>query len=246
MSGAPAKRQAVRELIAAGLSQTKACTALATSRSSLALRAAGTRRRGPGGRHQGDPQAQAALGLQARARAAAPGRPPEPRHRVPAARRPARSATWQGRCRPWSVRAPRRSAHAPPAAWPVRRSFSPQHFADGVDLQVALRQQALEARVLGLKLSQAADLGDLHAAVALAPAIEGVLRDAMGVADGGDGRFGRLRLAQDGDDLRLGKPRRLHSRSPLFEETLTTQAVLTAGSRPEACELVESLSASPW
>src|SRR5665647_3019639 len=36
MSGAPAKRQAVRELIAAGLSQTKACTALATSRSSLA------------------------------------------------------------------------------------------------------------------------------------------------------------------------------------------------------------------
>ena len=36
MSGALAKRQAVRELIAAGLSQTKACTALATSRSSLA------------------------------------------------------------------------------------------------------------------------------------------------------------------------------------------------------------------
>ena len=40
MSGAPAKRQAVRELIAAGLSQTRACAALATSRSSLALRAA--------------------------------------------------------------------------------------------------------------------------------------------------------------------------------------------------------------
>lgn len=36
MSGAPAKRQAVRELIAAGLSQTRACAALATSRSSLA------------------------------------------------------------------------------------------------------------------------------------------------------------------------------------------------------------------
>jgi len=36
MSGAPAKRQAVRKLIAAGLSQTRACAALATSRSSLA------------------------------------------------------------------------------------------------------------------------------------------------------------------------------------------------------------------
>ena len=36
MSGAPARRQAVRELIAAGLSQTRACAALATSRSSLA------------------------------------------------------------------------------------------------------------------------------------------------------------------------------------------------------------------
>jgi len=36
MGGAPAKRQAVGELIAAGLSQTRACAALATSRSSLA------------------------------------------------------------------------------------------------------------------------------------------------------------------------------------------------------------------
>jgi putative transposase len=36
MSGAPARRQAVRELIAAGLSRTRACAALAMSRSSLA------------------------------------------------------------------------------------------------------------------------------------------------------------------------------------------------------------------
>src|SRR5665647_3990241 len=50
--------------------------------------------------------------------------------------------------------------------------------------------------------SKATNLGDLHAAVALAPAIEGVLRDAMGVADGGDGRFGRLRLAQDREGQR--------------------------------------------
>ncbi len=79
---------------------------------------------------------------------------------------------------PTIVRARRRSAPAPPAAWPVRRSNYLQHLADGVDLQVALGRQTLEASVLGLKFSQAATPRNVRAAMALAPAIVDVLRDA--------------------------------------------------------------------
>ena len=115
----------------------------------------------------------------------------------------------RGRTLSW-LRSLRRPARAQCAASPVRRSFSPEHVADRVDLQVALGEQAFEAGVLGLGLAQAPDLGGRHLAVAALPAVEILLRDAIDTADLDRRQIALGRLGQDVDDLGFGLPRLFH------------------------------------
>jgi len=114
----------------------------------------------------------------------------------------------------------------------VRRSFSPQHLSDRIDLKVALGEQTLQTSVLGLELAQTADLGDLHVAVALAPAVEGALADAVSGADGAD-RGVRASASRSTWTIWASVNRDFFKvESPLFEETLPIQAVLKSGGGP--------------
>ena len=92
----------------------------------------------------------------------------------------------------------------------------------------------LEPGVLGFQFPQTPHLVDLHAAIASAPAIEGLFAHSVATAYLSRGRSLGVGLLEDADDLGLGESRLLHvPGSPFpFVETLTLQTVLISGAGP--------------
>src|SRR5262249_41475462 len=89
-----------------------------------------------------------------------------------------------------------------------------EQLLGGIQLQGALRQEALEPAVLPFPFTQSGRLRDRHVAVFLAPAREGCLGDTVRSADGCDGLLTPLRLLQDPDDLFLADLPLLHAVPP--------------------------------
>ncbi len=76
-----------------------------------------------------------------------------------------------------------------------------EQILERIDFEHAFGEQALEACVLLLQFPEALDLGDRHATVGFAPAIEGGLGATLLTADVADGLRPVIRLRQDADDL---------------------------------------------
>ena len=91
-------------------------------------------------------------------------------------------------------------------------------------LEHAFSQEAFKPTVLFLKLLQALDVIDRHAAIGLAPAVKGVFCDAIVTTDRRDGLFARQCLVKNRDDLFGGVMIELHENPPV-ERILTYHLV---------------------
>src|SRR5262249_47222456 len=127
------------------------------------------------------------------------------------------SAAGQGPRRP--AAATRRTplaGSAPPAAFGRASPLFSRDLLEHLLVEQGLGQQLLQPGVLAPQLLEPLGLVGLHAAVLVAPAVQGRLADGQPLADLGDGQpLGQVGvgLAQLGDDLFRRVP--LHRSSPL-------------------------------
>src|SRR5690606_28943126 len=87
-----------------------------------------------------------------------------------------------------------------------------QEVLQDLEVQRLVGHDALEPSVFILQLLETARLGDIHAAVLRAPAVERVLADAVPAAELARPRAG-FRLGQNGNDLLFREPALLHDSS---------------------------------
>src|SRR5690349_5838794 len=89
-----------------------------------------------------------------------------------------------------------------------------QVLLEGIERQIPLRQEALEAGVLLFQFFEALGFGDAQAAVDLAPAVEGGFGDALLSAERLNGCLALFSLLQDSNDPLLAKLPLLHLAPP--------------------------------
>ena len=106
-----------------------------------------------------------------------------------------------------------------------------EDFLDDVDLQVTFGKQTLEPRIFFFEITDAGGFARVHAAKAIAPAVEAIFGNIVLTADFGDSLFASLSLLQDGDDLLIGKLVLLHSSILPFGSILTMPVVQFLGER---------------
>src|SRR5262245_53930320 len=126
-------------------------------------------------------------------------------------------------------------ARTPPApASPVRSPFFLLDLLHDLDGQVPLGHQPLQPLVLELKLLEAPNVRDLHPAVLLLPAVEGLLADAVLAAHRCRRQTAGLSLPKDPDDLLFLEPgfaHRISSAREILSQWLVRNSESTSASR---------------